>query len=64
MESARSEAAKKAASKYKAKFAHIDLMVEKEERDAVREHASEMGESVNAFIKRAIKETIERDKRQ
>lgn len=61
MESTRSEAEKKAASKYKAKFAHIDLMVEKEEREAIRNHAASMNESANTFIRRAIRETMDRD---
>ena len=30
--------------------------------DFIRAHASEMGESMNGFLKRAVEETIERDK--
>jgi len=30
--------------------------------DFIRAHASSMGESINGFIKRAVAETIERDK--
>ena len=30
--------------------------------DYIRSHAKAMGESMNGFIKRAVKETIERDK--
>lgn len=60
-ESMRSEAQKRASSKYKAKFDHIDLTVSKEEHEMIREHAALTGESANAFIKRSIRETIERD---
>ena len=39
----------------------IPLDVKKEEYDLIKEHAEYMGESVNGFIKRAIKEAMERD---
>lgn len=32
--------------------------------DAIRSHAKEMGESLNSFLKRAIQETIERDRQR
>lgn len=40
----------------------VPLDMQKSEYDAVKNHASGMGEKVNTFIKRAIKETMERDK--
>lgn len=40
----------------------INLTVPKGRRDELKAHAATQGESVNAFINRAIKETIDRDK--
>lgn len=42
-------------------YDRINLMVSKGEKDRIRIHAGKRGESVNAFVKRAIQETIERD---
>lgn len=39
----------------------IKVRVPKGEKDLIREHAESMGESVNGFIQRAIKEAMERD---
>ena len=33
-------------------------------RDLIKQHAEDMGESVNGFIVRAIDETIERDQKE
>lgn len=38
------------------------VYVKKGEKDVITEHASKQGESRNAFILRAIDETIKRDK--
>lgn len=40
----------------------IPLDVQKEHYEVIKIHAENQGESVNGFIKRAINETIERDK--
>lgn len=40
----------------------INLTVPKGRKDELKAHAATQGESVNAFINRAIKETIDRDK--
>ena len=56
-----SEAQLKAAKKYLSKFADIKIRVEPEWRDAIQAHASSVGESTSAFIKRAITETMARD---
>lgn len=42
-------------------YDRINLTVPKGEKDKIRAHAESRGESVNAFIARAINETIERD---
>ena len=52
----------KASNKYNAKaYDRIALQVKKGERDKLREHAQQHGESLNGFINRAISETVERD---
>lgn len=39
----------------------IPLDVPKGDFDEIKAHAESMGESVNGFVKRAIRETMERD---
>lgn len=52
----------KAVAKYmKAHYDDIKMRVPKGERDKIKEHAEIMGESLNAFLQRAVAETIERD---
>lgn len=54
--------ATKAKNKYNAKtYDRINLQVKKGERDKLRAHAENQGESLNGFINRAIRETVERD---
>lgn len=54
--------ATKAKNKYNAKtYDRINLQVKKGERDKLRAHAESQGESLNGFINRAIRETVERD---
>ncbi len=43
-------------------YDRINLMVRKGKKETIKEHADTRGESTNAFINRAIDETIERDK--
>lgn len=45
-------------------YDRINLTVPKGEKDTIKDHAESMGESVNAFIKRAIDETMARDKQK
>ena len=51
-----------AAKRYLAKFVEIKIRVFPEYRDVIQNHADSMGESTSAFIKRAIEETMARDK--
>ncbi len=44
------------------KLDRINLTMPKGAKAAIKAHADERGESVNAFINRAIEETMERDK--
>ena len=43
------------------KLDRINLTVPKGQKELIKAHAEAQGESVNAFINRAITETIERD---
>lgn len=53
---------RKAVLKYRKKaYDFIQVSVPKGEKEAIKEHAEIMGESLNSFIKRAIKQTIEGD---
>jgi len=57
-----SEAQKKASAKYNLKtYDRIELKVKKGEKDSIKAHAEKQGESLNAFINRAISEAIARD---
>lgn len=42
-------------------YDRINLVVPKGKKDAIKAHAAARGESVNAFINRAIEEAMERD---
>lgn len=48
--------------RYSDKQATIYIRVPREERDDIQSHAQAKCESVNAFVRRAIRETMERDK--
>lgn len=55
------QGSKEATNKYRSKYDMIQIRVEQGERDKIAEHAKSFGESVNAFVNRAIKETMNRD---
>lgn len=48
------EISKKSTNKYRAKFDMIQIRTEQGKRDKIAEHAKSRGESLNAFINRAI----------
>ncbi len=57
-----SKAQQKAVTKYvKAKYDRFGLTMPKGNLDTIKSHAEARGESTNAFIGRAITETMERD---
>ena len=58
------EARKKANKKWNDKQADVKVRMSPEKRTEVQQHANDMDESTNAFINRAIDETMERDKRK
>jgi predicted HicB family RNase H-like nuclease len=45
-------------------YDRINLTVAKGKKDSIKAHADKQGESVNAFINRAIEEAMERDNKQ
>lgn len=50
-------------NKYNANaYDRIGLMVPKGQKDTIKAHAESQGESVNAFVQRAISEAMERDR--
>ena len=57
-----SAAQQKAVNKYvKENYDRINVNMPKGRKDEVKAHAETQGESLNAFINRAILETMERD---
>lgn len=59
-----SKAQQRATANYvKKAYDRIEVKVQKGEKEIIQAHALKMGESsLNSFINRAIKETMERDK--
>ena len=56
------EARRRANEKYNAKaYEEIKVRVKNGEKEMIAAHADAMGESTNAFINRAIAETMKRD---
>ena len=56
-----SQAQRRATQKYLEGFEDIRTRVPKGEKDAIKAHAESLGESLNAFMLRAVRETMERD---
>ncbi len=57
------EAANKSSQKYKkSRIKRVPLDMQISDYEEIKAHAIMQGESVNGFIKRAISETIDRDK--
>ena len=59
------DAQKRATKKYlDEKLDRITVRVPKGEREGIHDHAKAQGESLNEFIRRAIRETMERDNKK
>jgi len=58
---AQTEAQLRASKKYHQKFDDLRIRVPVGEKADIDSHARAMGESTNAFVHRAIRETISRD---
>ncbi len=54
----------RAHKKYMENFVELRARVSLERREEIQAHAAAQGESVNAFINRAIQETMERDNKK
>lgn len=58
-----SKAQQKAVNKYvRDNYDRVNVNMPKGKKDEIKAHAEARGESVNAFINRAVLETMERDK--
>ena len=58
-----SKAQQKAVNKYmKENYDRINVTLPKGTKEEIKAHAESKGESVNGFISRAIKETMDREK--
>ena len=56
------KAQQKAVHKYvKSNYDRTEILLPKGEKDQVKAHAVKHGESLNGFVNRAIRETIQRD---
>ena len=64
IEMAISEARARATKKYQAKFDRIYIRVSTDEKESIEAYAEEIGESVNTFVRRAVAETMERERKQ
>lgn len=57
-----SESQRKAVAKYNAaNYDRVELRIPKGKKQELQAHADSQGESLNAFINRAITETMDRD---
>ena len=57
-----SKAQQKAVKKYmKSNYDRVNLVMPKGKKDVIQAHAAQQGESVNAYINRAIDEAMQRD---
>ena len=56
-----SDAQKKASVRYLEKLDEVRIRMPKGKKATIQAHADSQGESINAFIGRAIQETMERD---
>ena len=58
---AKTDAQLKADKKYRAKQEFLQARISPEEKEAIILHTQNTGESLNAFMRRAFTETMERD---
>lgn len=57
-----SKAQQKAVNKYmNSNYDRVNLVMPKGKKDIIQAHAAQQGESVNAYINRAIDEAMQRD---
>ena len=57
------KAQQRATAKYhKENYDQVNLLIKKGEKPDLQAHAATMGESLNGFVNRAIREAMERDR--
>lgn len=62
MEKGTGKAATKAKNKYNAaNYDSLRIITPKGDKDIIKAHAQQHGESINGFVNRAIRETMQRD---
>ena len=62
MENSKGKASTRAKNKYNAaNYDSLRIVTPKGKKDLIRAHADQCGESINAFVNRAIDEAMERD---
>lgn len=54
----------RANKRYHDKFESLSIRIPPDEKAAISEHAALIGESVVHFVRRAVKETMERDRQK
>ena len=59
---AQTEAQLRASKKYHQKFDDLRIRVPAGEKEIIEKHAAARGESVNSFVRRAVAETMERER--
>lgn len=65
MDGNKAKASTAAKNRYNAKaYDNLRVVVKKGRKAEIQAHAETMGESLNAFVGRAINETMERDKQK
>ena len=57
-----SDARRRANDKWRSKFVEVRFRVTQDKKEIIQQHAAQQGESVNAFINRAVDEAIKKDK--
>ncbi len=57
-----SEARKRARDKWNAKYTELKLRVTPEKKEEIQAHATAQGESVNAFLTRAVEQAMALDR--
>lgn len=57
----KTDAQKRAQEKYMEHISRVEITMSTEKRQRLQAHVKRQGESVNAFVNRAIDETMERD---
>ena len=61
---ATSESQQRAIKKYQEKLQRLYIWLSPEQKDMISAHAEKTGESINAFVQRAILETMENDNKK